>query len=207
MNLKNKGLWTVVALAQIAAPAIAAGNTWHFDAHHTAANFTIKHMMISNVNGTMHGATGTAEYDGKDLKSLKVEAQLDATTIDTGEPKRDEHLKSPDFFDVAKYPTVTFKSKRVEEKNGKYALVGDLTLHGVTKEVALDMDPPARVKDARGNEHVGTTAHTIINRSDYNITWNKSLDQGGVLVGDPVTITLDVDLVKDKETASSSGTK
>jgi polyisoprenoid-binding protein YceI len=204
--MRKIGFLAAAAATQLIAPAFAA-STWHIDDHHTAANFTVKHMMISNVNGTIHGAKGSAEYDGKDLKTLKVDATLDASTINTGEPARDKHLQSPDFFDVAKYPTLTFKSTGVEHSHGKWELVGDLTMHGVTKPVKLDLDAPSTITDAKGLEHLGATAHTTVNRSDYGITWNKSLDQGGVVVGDPVTITLEVEMIKDKETASAAGTK
>ncbi|HEY9792268.1 MAG TPA: YceI family protein [Candidatus Obscuribacterales bacterium] len=199
-------IWMAIALVPLAMPALAE-NTWHFDGAHSGAQFKIKHMMVSNVNGTIRGVNGSAQYDGKNVKALQVDATLDATTIATGEPNRDKHLRSDAFFDVEKYPTITFKSKKVvAAEHGKYKLVGDLTMHGVTKEVALDMDKPSDVfKDAKGNEHIGTEAHTTVNRTDYGISWNKTLDQGGVMVGDPVDITLDVELVKDKETASKDG--
>jgi polyisoprenoid-binding protein YceI len=198
----KNSIWMAIALAQLALPALAE-STWHFDSAHSGAQFKIKHMMVSNVNGTIRGVSGNAEYDGKNVKAMQVDATLDATTIDTGEPNRDKHLRSDAFFDVEKYPTITFKSKKIIADHNKFKVIGDLTMHGVTKEVALDMDKPTDVyKDSKGNEHIGTEAHTTVNRSDFGISWNKTLDQGGVMVGDPVDITLDVELVKEKETAS-----
>lgn len=206
--MKQNGFWAAMALVQLAAsPALAAGG-WHFDAAHSSAQFRIKHMMVSNVTGTIHGINGKVDYDGMNLKGLKVEAQLDPATIETGEPNRDKHLKSGDFFDVAKYPAISFKSKKIIGAKGHYKMVGDLTMHGVTKEVAMDMDDPTPVvKDPKGNEHVGTSARAKIKRSDFGISWNSTLDQGGVMLGDPVDVTLDIDLVKDKGTAQSEGTK
>jgi polyisoprenoid-binding protein YceI len=205
--MSKNSLWLAVALAQLAAPALAA-NSWHFDTAHSGASFKIKHLMVANVNGTMNGVSGKAEYDGKAVKTMKVEAQLDAATINTGDAGRDKHLKSADFFDVEKYPTITFKSKKIIGRPGAYKLVGDLTMHGVTKEVALNMENPSPVvKDPKGNEHVGTSAHTKVQRSAFGISYNKQLDQGGVMVGDDVDITLDVDLVKDKESANSGAPK
>jgi polyisoprenoid-binding protein YceI len=197
--IKNR-IWLTLALLPMALPALAA-STWEFDAKHSGAEFKVKHMMISNVTGTIHGVTGKAEYDGKNVKELKVEATMDPTVIDTGEPARDKHLKSADFFDVEKYPTITFKSEKVVSHGGKYELVGDLTMHGVTKKVTLDMDAPTPViKDPKGREHVGTSAHVTVNRSDFGIYPSDK----GVMVSDPVDITIDVDMVKAKETADAN---
>ena len=200
--MAKNSIWVAIALTQLVVPALAAENNWHFDSAHSSAQFKVKHLMISNVNGTIRGVSGKAQYDGKDVKAMQVDAQLDANSIDTGEPNRDKHLRSAAFFDVEKYPTITFKSKKVVSEHGKYKLLGELTMHGVTKEVALDMEKPTPIyKDDKGNEHVGTEAHTTVNRSEFGISYNKTLDQGGVMIGDPVDITLDVELVKDKETA------
>jgi polyisoprenoid-binding protein YceI len=193
-----------LACVAVALPATAAdSNTWHFDQYHSSAAFRIKHMMVTDVVGTVSGVTGQARFDGKNVKDLNVEAQLDPNTINTGDANRDTHLKSADFFDTKKYPTITFKSKKVVQDNGNYKVIGDLTIHGVTREVTLTMDPPSPiVKGPKGDEHVGTTATTTIDRGDYGITYNKTLDQGGVVLGEKVKIELNVDLVRDKETAS-----
>ena len=205
--MKKTGFCLAVALASLTLPVVAA-NSWHFDGSHSGASFKVKAWMVTNVPGTMKGMTGKVVFDPKNIKAMQVDAHLDPNTIDTGEPKRDTHLKTADFFDVAKYPTIDFKSKKVVKVGGKYKLIGDLTMHGVTKEVALNMDAPSKeYKDAKGNEMVGTEAHTTINRADFGITWNKVIDQGGVMVGEPVDITLNVIVKKDAETASTETTK
>jgi polyisoprenoid-binding protein YceI len=198
IQMIKKQIWLALALLPATAPVMAAN--WEFDSKHTEASFKIKHMMISNVVGTIHGVTGKAEYDGKNVKDLKVEAILDPAQINTGEPARDKHLKTADFFDVEKFPTITFKSEKVEGTGGKYQLIGDLTVHGVTKKVALEMDQPSEViTDKKGREHVGASAHVIVNRSDFGIYPGDK----GMMVGNPVEISLDVDMVKAKETAEA----
>jgi polyisoprenoid-binding protein YceI len=196
-NVMRNNIVLALALAGfIATPALA--DTWNIDGKHSQANFRVRHMMVSNVNGTISGIKGTAEYDGKDIKGLKVDATLDVNTINTNEAGRDEHLKGDDFFNAAKYPTITFKSKRVEQKaNGEFQLVGDLTMHGVTKEVALDVEGPAPViKDKKGVEHTGATAKAKVNRKDFGIEYNSVLEAGGVAIGETVDITLDIELLK-----------
>lgn len=187
-----------LTLAAFAAAPSAMAATWNIDSKHSQANFKVRHMMVSNVNGTISGIKGTAEYDGKDIKNLKVDATLDVNTVNTNEPGRDEHLKGEDFFNVAKFPTMTFKSKRVEQKSdGTFQLVGDLTMHGVTKEVALDVEGPAPIiKDKKGVEHTGATARTKVKRKDFGIEYNSVLEAGGVAIGDDVDITLDIELLK-----------
>jgi polyisoprenoid-binding protein YceI len=186
---------TLALLGSTVTPALA-GN-WNIDPKHSQASFKVRHMMVSNVNGTITGIKGTAEYDGKNIKNLKVDADLDVNTINTSESGRDEHLKSADFFDAAKYPTITFRSKKVAKgANGKFKLVGDLTMHGVTKEVAMDVEgPTATVKDPKGTEHVGASAHAIVNRKDFNIG-SQGVAGTVVAISDQVDITLDVELLK-----------
>lgn len=199
--MKNKSalLIAVTIAATTAAPAaFAASSTWAIDGKHSTANFKVRHMMVSNVNGTISGIKGNADFDGKNVKNLKVEAEMDVNTINTAEPGRDEHLKGADFFNVAKYPTIKFVSKSVKEITpGKFQLVGDLTMHGVTKEVAMDVEGPSQViKDEKGNEHVGASAHTKVNRKDFGIEYNHLLEAGGVAIGEDVDITLDVEMLK-----------
>lgn len=188
-----------VALAIASAPA--AADEWVIDKAHSGAFFSVKHMMVTNVRGEFGGLSGTVHYDGKDVKSVKVEATIDAASINTREPKRDEHLRSADFFDVENYPTITFKSKSAAPAGeGKFKVVGDLTMRGVTKEVTLEVDgPTAPIQDPRGNTKIGATATTTLNRKDFGISWNKTLDAGGVVVGDEVKVTIELALAKKKQ--------
>jgi polyisoprenoid-binding protein YceI len=177
---------------------MAAESDWQIDSAHTSTQFTIRHMMISNVRGDFGKTTGKAEFDGKDPTHAKVDATIDVDSINTREPKRDAHLKGAEFFDIAKYPTMHFVSKKIEKgADGKYKMIGDLTLHGVTKEVVLDLEGPTSiVKDPHGNERVGASATAKINRKDFGVSYNSVLETGGVMVGDDVAINIDVELVK-----------
>jgi polyisoprenoid-binding protein YceI len=189
-----------VALAAIlvAGSVTAHAATFEIDPVHSTVQFAVRHMMVSNVRGTFGKVKGTVNLDETDPTKSSVEATIDADSIDTREAKRDAHLKSPDFLDVAKYPTITFKSKRVTKVgDNKYQATGDLTLHGVTKEVVLDVDgAPQTITDPMGNVKTGGSAHTKINRKDFGITWSKNLDGGGLMVGDDIDVTIDVELVK-----------
>lgn len=193
----------VVALA---APA-AAQTTWTIDPSHSSADFSVRHMMVSNVKGTFGKMSGTVTWDGKDVSTIKAEATIDATTITTRNQKRDDHLKSPDFFDAAKYPTITFTSKRAEPAaNGKFRLIGDLTLRDVTKEVTLDVEGPTPLVTSQGRTRTGATATTTLNRQDYGVSWNRSVDSGGVVVGDEILVTLELELVRqDAQGAPQTG--
>lgn len=200
-------LTVAAAVALLSAAAVAQAVQYEIDPVHSSAQFSVRHMMVSNVRGEFAKVTGTVVYDPKNLKASSVEATIDATTINTHEPKRDEHLKSPDFFDVAKYSTLTFKSKKVE-KAGKDRLrvTGDLTIHGVTKEVALDVEGPSPEVKMGTNIRSGASAGTTINRKDFGLVWNRALESGGVLVGDEVKITLEIEMGrKAAAPAQSSG--
>jgi polyisoprenoid-binding protein YceI len=190
----------VLATALLAAPALAHATEWTVDPAHSVASFTVKHMMVSTVRGEFGKMTGTATWTKPDYSDAQVDVTIDATTIDTREPKRDAHLKSPDFFDVAKFPTLTFKSKRVEKakEKGHLTLVGELTIHGVTKEVAFDVTGPSpEMKTPFGTVAVGAEAKAKINRKDFGLNWNKPLEQaGGVLVSDEVNIDINLELSK-----------
>lgn len=188
----------LASVALLAGPA-AAGTTWDIDPAHTSVQFAVRHMMISTVRGDFGKVTGTVAADDKDLSRSKVQATIDAASIDTREPKRDEHLKSPDFFDVARFPTITFVSKKIEPAGaGKWKMTGDLTLHGVTREVVLDVEAPGTtVKDPMGKTRSGARATTKINRKDFGIVWNKALDGGGIAVGDDVDVVIDVEGVQN----------
>ena len=184
--------------AVLSLPALSASSIWRIDPQHTSAQFAVKHLMISTVRGEFHNVTGTIAWDDQDITKSVVDVTIDATTVDTREPKRNDHLKSPDFFDVAKYPTITFKSRRVEQAApGKLKITGDLTIHGVTKEVVLDVEgPTAAIKDPWGNARVAASATTKINRQDFGVKWNANIDGGGVVVGDDVNVTIDLEMVK-----------
>jgi polyisoprenoid-binding protein YceI len=175
-----------------------ATTTWNIDPVHSVAEFKVKHMMISNVKGQFTGLKGALTLDGADLLSSKVEATIDAASINTRDPQRDAHLKSPDFFDVEKFATLSFHSAHVSPSGeGELAVDGDLTIHGVTRRVTFEVEgPTAPAKDPWGNTRLGLSATTKINRKDFGLTWNAALETGGILVGDEVTITLDVQFVK-----------
>lgn len=192
---KTTFLLALAILGTTVGPAFA--DTWNIDNKHSQASFKVRHMMVSNVNGTITGIKGSADYDGKNVKDLKVTADLDVNTINTSESGRDEHLKGADFFDAAKYPTITFRSKKVEQAtDGRFKLIGDLTMHGVTKEVAMDVDGPTPViKDPKGNEHVGASARTTVNRKDFNVG-GAAMMGNVVAISDQVDITLDIELLK-----------
>jgi polyisoprenoid-binding protein YceI len=185
------------AQAPAAAQPAAGPNTWMIDSNHSTIGFVVRHMMVSNVRGAFGKVAGTVTYDGKDVSSVAADVTVDTTTITTNNEKRDAHLKSPDFFDVATFPTLTFKSKRVQKvSDGKFKLVGDLTMHGVTKEVALDVEGPSQAIVAQGATRIGASASTTLNRQDYGVKWSRNIDGGGVVVGDEVKVTLELELVK-----------
>ncbi|HEX7295540.1 MAG TPA: YceI family protein [Pyrinomonadaceae bacterium] len=172
--------------------------TWNIDPVHTHVEFKVRHMMITNVKGQFKSVTGVVTLDENDITRSHVEASIDAASIDTGEPDRDKHLKSADFLDVEKFPTLTFASTRVTRVgSGELEVEGDLTIHGVTRKVTFSVEGPTPPgKDPWGNMRIGFSATTKINRKDFGLTWNAALETGGILVGDEVTITLDVEAVK-----------
>jgi polyisoprenoid-binding protein YceI len=183
----------LVSMLVCAGPALAAAGTWQIDPAHAFVEFKVRHLMVSSVKGTFTKVEGTVEVDDADLAKAALKV-----TIDTNIAKRDEHLRSPDFFDVAKFPTMTFVSKKViPASGGGGKVIGDLTIRGVTREVTLDVAEftPA-IKDPWGNQRRGATASALINRKDFGLTWNAALEAGGVAVGDEVRISLDVELIK-----------
>lgn len=176
----------------------ATTTTWKIDPAHSVAEFKVKHMMIANVKGKFTGINGTLNFDEADPSRSSVEASIPMETVFTGDAQRDTHLKSPDFFHTEQHPEMSFKSTKIEVKGpGELAVIGDLTLHGVTKTVTFNVEgptPPA--KDPWGNTRVGLEATTKINRKDFGLGWNAALETGGVLVGEEVAITLDVEFIK-----------
>jgi len=175
-------------------------NKWVIDGSHSNASFSVKHLMITNVRGEFQKVEGTVSWDPAKPEATTIEASADVASINTRDEKRDGHLKSPDFFDVEKFPTLSFKSKSVKVKGSdELSVTGDLTIHGVTKEVVLEVEgPSAPTADPWGNVRIGATAATKIKREDFGLTWNAALEAGGVLVGSDVKITLDVSLIQQK---------
>jgi polyisoprenoid-binding protein YceI len=185
----------VVALASW--PTILPAASYQIDAAHSVAGFTVRHMMVSNVSGAFSKLSGTVDFDSNNPSQSKVEVTIDATSVDTRNSGRDTHLRSADFFDVATYPSITFKSTRVEKAGeGKYRVVGNLTMRGVTKEVVLDVDGPTAEVQAQGAFRAGASAVTKVNRKDFGINYNRALDNGGVVVSDEVRINIEVELVR-----------
>lgn len=184
-------------MTALATPEVAA-TTWNLDPVHSTAEFKVKHLMISNVKGQFATWTGALSLDESDLANSRVEASIEAASINTRDAQRDAHLKSADFFDVENFPTLSFKSTRITRTgDGELAVSGDLTIHGVTRNVVFAVEgptPPAR--DPWGNARLGLSATAKINRKDFGLTWNTALETGGVLVGDEVTIALEAQFVK-----------
>jgi polyisoprenoid-binding protein YceI len=172
--------------------------TWTIDPVHSVAEFKVKHMMISNVKGQFTSLNGALTLDETDVTRSRIEATIDATSIHTRDPQRDAHLKSPDFFDVERFPTLSFTSTRItRDANGELKVTGDLTMHGVTRPVTFMVDgPTAAHKDPWGNVKIGASAIAVIQRKDFGLTWNAALETGGLLVGDDVTITLDIQFAR-----------
>jgi polyisoprenoid-binding protein YceI len=190
--LFRKTLLLVLPVLMLASSAHAQMESWQLDPPHSAAQFSVRHLGISTVRGTFTKVNGTVKYDPSDTTKSSVDVTIDANSVDTRVEMRDKDLRSPNFFDVEKYPTLTFKSKRIEAAGqGKLKVDGDLTIHGVTKDVVLDVDGPTpSFKDPRGTFHMGISATTTIHRKDFGIT----ADAG--MVGDDVSITIDAELVK-----------
>ena len=186
---------TIIALAL---PTFAFAATWNIDPDHTYIGFKVKHLMVTNVKGSFVKHSGVVEINEKDITKSKVEISIDTNSINTNVAKRDEHLRSADFFDVAKYPTMTFVSKQVVKAGkDKLKVTGDLTLRGITKQVVLDVTGPTKeTKDPWGVIRKGATATTKINRKDFGLVWNAALETGGVAVGDEVTINLEIEMIK-----------
>lgn len=186
----------VVALA-LGMPLSGRTATWEIDPGHTSVQFSVRHLMVSNVRGEFGKVSGTVKVDDADVTKSVIEAVIDVASIDTHNAKRDEHLRSPDFFDAAKFPTITFKSTKAEKSASGWKVTGDLTMHGVTKPVVLNVEGPTpEIKDPWSNTRAGAQATAKIDRQDFGISWNKALDAGGVTVGNEVSITIDVEAVK-----------
>jgi polyisoprenoid-binding protein YceI len=179
--------------------ALAQTSTWNIDPAHSTAQFTVRHLAISNVTGNFTKVTGSVVLNEKDIAQSQVSASIDVSSVDTRVEARDKDLKSPNFFDVEKYPTIEFKSKRIVSSGEKLQVIGDLTIHGTTREVTLDVDGPTpELSDPWGNSRRGISATTTINRRDFNLTYNNLLKTGEAVVGDNVKIQIDAEMVKKK---------
>lgn len=201
----TRGISATALAAVLSLPAAAATSTWQIDPNHSAAQFAVRHLAISTVRGAFTKVSGTIQFDDKDIAKSSVDVTIDAASVDTRVEGRDKDLRSDHFFEVEKYPTLTFRSTKVEQVEvGKLKVTGDLTIHGVTKQVVLDVEgPTAAVKDPWGNQRAAASATTKINRQDFGVKWNAKMDNGGWVVGDDVAITIDVEMVQ--KGASKSG--
>ncbi|HEY3296468.1 MAG TPA: YceI family protein [bacterium] len=194
----NRTFWLAALILTAFASTNLSAATWSVDPAHTNVGFSVKHMMVSTVHGSFNTFSGTATFDEKAPATVAMEGTIDATSITTNNERRDGHLKSPDFFDVANFPTITFKSTKSEmSAPGKYKVTGDLTMHGITKPIVMDMEGFTDfVAGPKGGSRTGASLTATINRHDFGLNWNKALEAGGVMVSDSVKITLDLELEK-----------
>ena len=190
------GIFTAAFLFTV--PALAFASTWNIDPDHSSIEFKVRHLMVSNVKGSFGRVAGVIHVDDKDITRSSATATIDTASIDTGVERRDAHLRSPDFLDVEKFPTMTFVSTKVaRDGEDKLKVTGNLTLHGVTRRVVLDIEAPSlEIKDPAGNIRRGASAMARINRKDFGLTWNKALETGGVAVGEEVGINIELELVR-----------
>jgi polyisoprenoid-binding protein YceI len=192
------GIVSVISLLA-SLPALAQTSNWNIDPAHSTAQFTVRHLAISNVTGSFTKVTGSIVLNDKDITQSQVSASIDVNSVDTRVEARDKDLRSPHFFDVEKYPTIEFKSKRIVSSDGKLRVIGDLTIHGATREVTLDVDGPTpELTDPWGNLRRGISATTTINRKDFNLVYNNALKTGEAVVGDTVKIQIDAEFVRKK---------
>jgi polyisoprenoid-binding protein YceI len=194
----TRAVYATALAAALSLPAAAATSTWQIDPNHSSAQFAVRHLGLSTVRGAFTKVNGAIQFDDKDITKSLVDVTIDAASVDTRVEGRDKDLRSDHFFEVEKYPTLTFKSTKVEQVEvGKLKVTGDLTIHGVTKQVVLDVEgPTAAVKDPWGNQRAAASATTKINRQDFGVKWNAKMDNGGWVVGDDVAITIDVEMVQ-----------
>lgn len=174
-----------------------AVSTWQIDPKHSTAEFAVRHMMVSTVKGHISGITGVITFDEADPARSAVEATLDAATIETREPGRDAHLRSADFLDAERFPTITFRSTRVEATGDHGQIIGQLTIRGVTREVVLETAFEGRMRDPWGGQRAGFSAQTVIDRRDFGLTWNQALEAGAVLVSNDVKISIEIEAVQE----------
>ncbi len=187
-------------------PEARAWSVWHIDPSHSLAEFSVRHMMVTNVKGRFTGISGSIVDAGEDPKYSSVKAAIDVTTLITGDPQRDEHLRSPDFFDIARYPSIAFESRKISGTRDKFTVTGDLTIHGVTREVQLDVTFNGTGTNPLGKAVAGFTAETKLNRKDFGLNWNMALEAGGFLVGDEARVVLELEAVREDRTPSGEAT-
>jgi len=194
----KRSIFLIVLTLFFTFPALSQAATWQIDPDHSSFQFKVRHLMVSNVKGDFTKVKGAVTMDDKDVSNLNVELTIDAASVNTGHAKRDEHLRASDFFDVAKYPTITFVSKKViKDGPDRLKVTGDLTMHGVTREVTVNVEGPTQeVKDPGGNFRRGAAGTARINRKDFGLTWNRALETGGVVVGEDVDIFVEIELIK-----------
>ncbi len=178
-------------------PIVVTAGTWKIDPVHSQVGFAVRHLMIATVRGRFGGVQGTVRTEEGDPTAASVEVAIDAASIDTREEQRDAHLRSADFFDAASHPTLNYRSRRIDTRpEGTLRVIGDLTIRGITREVALNVTPDGQGRDPWGGERMAFSAAATINRRDFGLTWNQALEAGGVVVGDEVKIAIEVELVK-----------
>jgi len=196
MAIRMTGFALVFVLA-VSTLAFGA-DVYQIDPQHTDVGFSIRHMVINNVKGSFKDFVGTIEYDGKDPLTIKANGTIKVASIDTGIAQRDEHLRSPDFFDVEKYPDIKFQGERVEKQGEGFALIGKFTMHGVTKEISMPFTISGPIVDPYGKTRIGIETGMTLNRQDYGVNWSKTLDNGGLVVGDDVKIEINAEAVKQE---------
>lgn len=186
-------------LSLILVPALASATVWNLDPDHSSIGFKVRHLMVTNVTGSFDKSSGMVRIDDRDITKSSVSVTIDTASVNTGVRKRDDHLRSADFFDVARFPTMTFTSKKIiATGSDRLKVTGDLTIRGITREVVLDVEGPTKeIRDPWGHTRRGASAVTRINRKDFGLVWNKALETGGVAVGDEVSIMLDVEMIKE----------
>ena len=194
----KRSILTGLIIVVLSFSVFASESAWQIDPDHSNLQFKIQHLTVSNVKGTFTKAKGVVIIDNQNISNSKVDLTIDAASINTNQVKRDEHLRSPDFFNVAKFPMITFVSKKVTQAGAnRLKVTGHLTIRDITREVVVDVEGPTReVKDPGGNFRRGATGTTRINRKDFGVSWNKVLDTGGLVVGEEVDITAEIELVR-----------
>jgi len=176
---------------------------WDFDLTHSSINFHVRHLMVSKVHGRFHKWGGVLDLDEANLTNSRLDVTIDAASVDTREDKRDAHLRSPDFLDVDHHPSITFKSTLIEKAGDTYKVTGDITIHGITKQVVLDVEGGEQVKDPWGGTRTGFSATARLNRKDFGLTWNLALEAGGFVVGDKLEISIEIEAVKAAASAAA----
>lgn len=176
---------------------------WDFDLTHSSISFHVRHLMVSKVHGSFHKWGGVLELDDNDLTNSRLDVTIDAASVDTKEDKRDTHLRSPDFLDVENHPNITFRSTKITKDGDSYQVIGDITIHGITKQVTLEVEGGGQVKDPWGGTRTGFSAKARLNRKDFGLTWNLALEAGGFVVGDKLEISIEIEAIKAAASAAA----